>query len=190
MRPACSATLPVYRLQLARLPAPAPLRPPLHPPSPFPSPREPPKIMLSEISIKRDSVRAGIRLNLSSYSTRGRKETFRAGERLARDSKWPAFTVTLSFPLFSLFSPFLLYLRLSLIGDSFSAFPSSRLYSHIFLSDSCTFVLSPNWIGSPKPRRDFGLYRMRRSFPLLLSRSSSATKFAWSEGKRTRESNS
>jgi len=39
--------------------------------------------------------------------------------------------VTLSFPLFSLFSPLLLYLRLSLIRDSFSAFPSSRLYSHV-----------------------------------------------------------
>ena len=38
------------------------------------------EIMLPEISIKRDSVRAGIRLNLSSYSPRGRKETFRTEE--------------------------------------------------------------------------------------------------------------
>lgn len=44
------------------------------------------EIMLPEISIKRgDSARAGIRLNLSSYSPRGRKEeTFRTEERLAQ----------------------------------------------------------------------------------------------------------
>lgn len=42
------------------------------------------EIMLPEISIKRDLVRAGIRLNLSNYSSRGQKETFRMEDRLAQ----------------------------------------------------------------------------------------------------------
>lgn len=58
---------------------------------------------------------------------------------------------SLSFPLFSLFSLLLLYLLFSLIRDSFSAFPSSRLYSHIFLSDSCTFYRRS---GSARPNPD------------------------------------
>lgn len=84
------AALPVYRLQptcLCQLGSPSSIR-------------EPPKIMLPEISIKRDSVRAGIRLNLSSYSTRGRKETFRIGERrlpgIRNDPRLPCSLVTAS----------------------------------------------------------------------------------------------
>lgn len=102
-------------------------------PVPFPSPREPPKIMLSEISIKRDSVRAGIRLNLSSYSTRGWKETFRAGERACpgfemtcvySDSLFPPFQSVFSV---SALSPSLFdrrqFLRFSLVSSLLTHFP-------------------------------------------------------------------
>lgn len=76
--------------------------------------REPPKIMLPEISIKRDSVRAGIRLNLSSYSPRERKETFRAWGMAC-----PGFEMTRDLPC-SLVTLALLPLLLSPLFLSFS----------------------------------------------------------------------
>lgn len=47
------------------------------------------EIMLPEISMKRDSVRVGIRLNLSSYSPRGRKKVFGRKNGWLRDSRRP-----------------------------------------------------------------------------------------------------
>lgn len=116
------------------------------------------KIMLPEISIKRDSVRIGIRLNLSSYSTRGWKETFRTRERLARDSKWPTFTVQSGDSL--------IHLVCSLSFSSFLAQPSSLFLSispsptHFLVRIVCLSAVRCHRtrIGSPKPQRDFGLY--------------------------------
>lgn len=78
------------------------------------------EIMLPEISIKRDLVRAGIRLNLSNYSSRGQKETFRMEDRLARGFE-PIYVhraartrAHLLFSLKSLFSLFLYTFPLNL----------------------------------------------------------------------------
>lgn len=118
--------------------------------------REPPKIMLPEISIKRDSVRAGIRLNLSSYSTRGRKETFRAGERAC-----PGFEMTHvyravwwlphPFSLFSLRLPF----SLTLFNTAILSFPFHLAFTHTF---SCPIRCHRTESGRPNGISSYTVY--------------------------------
>jgi len=109
------------------------------------------KLCCLEISIKRNSVRASIRLNLPSYSPRERKETF-----WARRTACPGFEMTRDLPCSLVTLP----------PPSPLLAPAFRLFPFLFLSLSLSLFLSLARLhlhvspSDPRVER-----RLRRSLP-------------------------